>query len=112
MALIGLFRELGWMTGFEPATSGATVRRSTAELHPPYRGEFARALNEPRAWRKPKSYHSAEKRGKCARRSARGLGVPDFGQLAVLYLDGGGVDAGGLPALGLVHQHVGALNQV
>ena len=23
------------MTGFEPATSGATVRRSTAELHPP-----------------------------------------------------------------------------
>jgi hypothetical protein len=24
------------MTGFEPATSGATVRRSTAELHPPY----------------------------------------------------------------------------
>ena len=29
------FCELGWMTGFEPATSGATVRRSTAELHPP-----------------------------------------------------------------------------
>ena len=27
--------KLGWMTGFEPATSGATVRRSTAELHPP-----------------------------------------------------------------------------
>jgi hypothetical protein len=23
------------VTGFEPATSGATVRRSTAELHPP-----------------------------------------------------------------------------
>jgi hypothetical protein len=27
--------EVGWVTGFEPATSGATVRRSTAELHPP-----------------------------------------------------------------------------
>src|SRR5262245_20452372 len=26
---------MGWVTGFEPATSGATVRRSTAELHPP-----------------------------------------------------------------------------
>ena len=25
----------GWVTGFEPATSGATVRRSTAELYPP-----------------------------------------------------------------------------
>ncbi len=23
------------MTGFEPATSGATVRRSATELHPP-----------------------------------------------------------------------------
>jgi hypothetical protein len=30
--------ELGWMTGFEPATSGATVRRSTTELHPPFSG--------------------------------------------------------------------------
>ena len=28
-------REVGWMTGFEPATSGATVRRSATELHPP-----------------------------------------------------------------------------
>src|SRR5436309_1405715 len=27
--------RLGWVTGFEPATSGATVRRSTAELYPP-----------------------------------------------------------------------------
>ena len=30
-----LILELGWMTGFEPATSGATVRRSATELHPP-----------------------------------------------------------------------------
>ena len=36
------FWMLGWMTGFEPATSGATVRRSTAELHPPYRTVTAR----------------------------------------------------------------------
>src|SRR5262245_55890013 len=28
-------KSVGWVTGFEPATSGATVRRSTAELHPP-----------------------------------------------------------------------------
>ena len=27
---------MGWATGFEPATSGATVRRSTTELRPPY----------------------------------------------------------------------------
>lgn len=27
---------MGWVTGFEPATSGATVRRSTAELYPPW----------------------------------------------------------------------------
>ena len=31
-------QSLGWMTGFEPATSGATVRRSTTELHPPSGG--------------------------------------------------------------------------
>ena len=28
---------VGWVTGFEPATSGATVRRSATELHPPFR---------------------------------------------------------------------------
>jgi hypothetical protein len=33
---------VGWMTGFEPATSGATVRRSTTELHPPLRGKIYR----------------------------------------------------------------------
>jgi hypothetical protein len=32
-------RRLGWVTGFEPATSGATVRRSTAELYPPQMGQ-------------------------------------------------------------------------
>jgi hypothetical protein len=31
----GRIGRLGWMTGFEPATSGATVRRSATELHPP-----------------------------------------------------------------------------
>src|SRR5262249_46823469 len=31
------FFYLGWVTGFEPATSGATVRRSATELHPPFR---------------------------------------------------------------------------
>src|ERR1051325_3697858 len=30
-------RRLGWVTGFEPATSGSTIRRSTPELHPPQR---------------------------------------------------------------------------
>jgi hypothetical protein len=34
-SLTELGKVLGWMTGFEPATSGATVRRSTTELHPP-----------------------------------------------------------------------------
>src|ERR1043166_4864711 len=28
--------KLGWVTGSEPATSGATVRRSTTELYPPH----------------------------------------------------------------------------
>jgi hypothetical protein len=42
------FRELGWMTGFEPATSGATVRRSATELHPPYRRQdSSRAVPTP-----------------------------------------------------------------
>ena len=27
--------ESGWMTGFEPATTGSTDRRSAVELHPP-----------------------------------------------------------------------------
>ena len=35
------------MTGFEPATSGATVRRSTAELHPPYRAVTAHTSRHP-----------------------------------------------------------------
>ena len=30
------FCVLGWVTGFEPATSGSTIRRSTPELHPPF----------------------------------------------------------------------------
>ena len=37
---------MGWMTGFEPATSGATVRRSTTELHPPYRAVTAHASRQ------------------------------------------------------------------
>jgi hypothetical protein len=43
-ARIGVNRldELGWVRGFEPPTSGATVRRSALELHPPY-GEAIRA---------------------------------------------------------------------
>ena len=32
----GEFGEVGWMTGLEPAASGATVRCSTFELHPPW----------------------------------------------------------------------------
>ena len=28
--------KLGWMTGIEPATTGATVQCSTIELHPPH----------------------------------------------------------------------------
>lgn len=28
--------QIGWMTGFEPATTGTTNRGSTAELHPPF----------------------------------------------------------------------------
>jgi hypothetical protein len=27
--------KMGWMTGIEPATTGATVQCSTIELHPP-----------------------------------------------------------------------------
>jgi hypothetical protein len=44
--------ELGWMTGFEPATSGATVRRSTAELHPP----FQRGTSKVELRRAPRYY--------------------------------------------------------
>src|SRR3954468_8766174 len=29
--------KMGWVTGLEPATSGSTIRRSTPELHPPQR---------------------------------------------------------------------------
>lgn len=35
-SLSGKFKSFGWMTGFEPATTGTTNRGSTAELHPPY----------------------------------------------------------------------------
>ena len=27
--------EMGWMMGIEPTTTGATIRGSTTELHPP-----------------------------------------------------------------------------
>src|SRR5690554_5835030 len=30
---------MGWMMGIEPTTTGATIRSSTTELHPPYRPE-------------------------------------------------------------------------
>ena len=30
---------MGWMMGIEPTTTGATIRSSTTELHPPYRSE-------------------------------------------------------------------------
>jgi hypothetical protein len=35
------------MTGFEPATSGATVRRSTAELHPPLLAQVLKCSRGP-----------------------------------------------------------------
>jgi hypothetical protein len=40
---------VGWVTGFEPATSGATVRRSAAELHPPSRSAVDRGSSTRRA---------------------------------------------------------------
>ena len=43
---------LGWMTGFEPATSGATVRRSTAELHPPHGREDRTGAEDHTAWKR------------------------------------------------------------
>src|SRR5690554_921470 len=33
---------MGWMMGIEPTTTGATIRSSTTELHPPYRPEAFR----------------------------------------------------------------------
>jgi hypothetical protein len=33
--LQGDYRELGWLMGFEPTTTGITIRDSTAELQPP-----------------------------------------------------------------------------
>ena len=33
---VARLRKMGWMTGLEPAASGATVRCSTFELHPPW----------------------------------------------------------------------------
>lgn len=32
----GRFSALGWPTGFEPATTGTTIRGSTIELRPPF----------------------------------------------------------------------------
>ena len=39
--------KLGWMTGIEPATTGATVRCSTIELHSPHEPD-AQACGRPR----------------------------------------------------------------
>lgn len=30
-----IHRDVGWMMGFEPTTTGVTIRGSTTELHPP-----------------------------------------------------------------------------
>lgn len=32
---------MGWMMGFEPTTTGITIRDSTAELHPPQKRHYA-----------------------------------------------------------------------
>jgi hypothetical protein len=32
---------MGWMMGFEPTTTGITIRDSTAELHPPQKPHYA-----------------------------------------------------------------------
>jgi hypothetical protein len=54
-------RRLGWVTGFEPATSGATVRRSTAELYPPQAGQhYIIAPAGPRAPRRRRRQASCD----------------------------------------------------
>ena len=37
-------RDLGWLMGFEPTTTGITIRDSTAELQPPPRKHGNTAL--------------------------------------------------------------------
>ena len=38
---------MGWMTGFEPATAGTTIRCSTAELHPPRKNGTPKGIRTP-----------------------------------------------------------------
>src|SRR5215211_6048562 len=85
--------EVGWMTGLEPATSGATVRCSTFELHPPQGGSY-------------RVYHV--RTGLLA--GDRG-GWFDVGDAAVDDAHRGRVHVRGLDPLGVVHQFVGALNE-
>ena len=37
MCSVRTFQEMGWLMGFEPTTTGITIRDSTAELQPPYK---------------------------------------------------------------------------
>src|SRR5258708_7389912 len=89
---------MGWVTGFEPATSGATVRRSTAELYPPCGIEQTVSL---------------------ARRAVRpalgGVAAIAIGKINQAAVADFGTDEGdvlGARVLRVVHQLVGVLNKI
>jgi hypothetical protein len=102
------------MTGFEPATSGATVRRSTAELHPPLTGrgdDSATAYasrrnakcsipNRPLSGRGDSRHLAEGVRGlgcittPIRRLDGGGAAVPGIHECTVLHSDGGGVHVG------------------
>jgi hypothetical protein len=121
------------MTGFEPATSGATVRRSTAELHPPYKrsraGSKEPALHVRRCMCRARSYRprltsipkqisvapalTRSQSGAPLERGRAGFDevVVNLDERAIPHIHRGLVDVIGLAALRVVHQLIRAMDQ-
>ena len=102
---------MGWITGFEPATSGATVRRSNQLSYIHHAETDISRLTRTSALRTKDQADSSLQRDDKFYSLSRG-DVFDIEQLAALDAGLEELDVVGALSLGFVHQLVGALNQL
>ena len=77
-------KKLGWMTGLEPATPGATVQCSTIELHPPRVGAgvsqpyYHCAIRVANKWPRRRGLHAASSALTLLHRQILGMSTQDL----------------------------------